>query len=308
MASLIVAGNTSGTVTLQAPDVSGSTVLTLPTTSGTIVTTGGGASVPFAAGSAASPSITFTGDTNTGIFSPGADIIGFAEGGTEVMRINSSGNLIVGATAGFAANPRTHFQSASGQITSDFFRDNSIVSDVEVFRVIANDGGGTVVASARTSGVIAARGIQFPGTQSPSGDVNTLDDYEEGTFTPAFGGSSTNPTVSYSGRGGSYTKIGNRVFFELLMIVSSVSSQGTGNITITGLPFAEGGGNYEFVCTLGYNDVFFTAFKTGFVIGASITIIPVGITQGNVSYGSPANDATSNLRAGYLAISGFYLV
>jgi hypothetical protein len=99
MASLIVAGNTSGTVTLQAPDVSGSTVLTLPTTSGTIVTTGGGASVPFAAGSAASPSITFTGDTNTGIFSPGADTIGFAEGGAEIARFDSSGNFGIGVTS-----------------------------------------------------------------------------------------------------------------------------------------------------------------------------------------------------------------
>jgi hypothetical protein len=39
MSSVIIAGNTSGTITLDAPNVAGSTVLTLPTTSGTIVTT-----------------------------------------------------------------------------------------------------------------------------------------------------------------------------------------------------------------------------------------------------------------------------
>jgi hypothetical protein len=99
MASVVIAGNTSGTVTLQAPDISGSTVLTLPTTSGTLVTTAGGTTVPFALGSAASPSITFTGDTNTGIFSPGADTIAFAEGGAEVARFDSSGNLGIGTSS-----------------------------------------------------------------------------------------------------------------------------------------------------------------------------------------------------------------
>jgi hypothetical protein len=99
MASVVIAGNTSGTVTLSAPDIAGSTTLTLPTTSGTIVTTAGGSTVPFALGSAASPSITFTGDTNTGIFSPGADSIGFAEGGAEIARFDSSGNFGIGTSS-----------------------------------------------------------------------------------------------------------------------------------------------------------------------------------------------------------------
>jgi hypothetical protein len=50
------------------------------------------------AGTAALPAITTTGDTNTGIFFPAADTIAFAEGGAEVMRINSSGNVGIGTT------------------------------------------------------------------------------------------------------------------------------------------------------------------------------------------------------------------
>ena len=46
-------------------------------------------------GSAATPAIQGS-DTNTGIFFPAADTIAFAEGGTEVMRIDSAGNLGVG--------------------------------------------------------------------------------------------------------------------------------------------------------------------------------------------------------------------
>jgi hypothetical protein len=56
-------------------------------------------------GTAAAPALTGT-DTNTGIFFPAADTIAFAEGGAEVMRIDSSGNLLVGTTAlisGFSA-------------------------------------------------------------------------------------------------------------------------------------------------------------------------------------------------------------
>ena len=39
MSSVVIAGNTSGSVTLSAPDVAGTTTLTLPSTSGTVVTT-----------------------------------------------------------------------------------------------------------------------------------------------------------------------------------------------------------------------------------------------------------------------------
>jgi hypothetical protein len=52
-----------------------------------------------APGSASAPAITTDGDTNTGIFFPAADTIAFAEGGAEAMRIDSSGNLLVGTTS-----------------------------------------------------------------------------------------------------------------------------------------------------------------------------------------------------------------
>jgi hypothetical protein len=98
MASIVVAGDTSGTVTLAAPAVSGTTTLTLPTTSGTLVVNSGAQTIEFADGSASAPSITNSGDTNTGMFFPAADTIAFSEGGVEAMRLDSSGNIGIGVS------------------------------------------------------------------------------------------------------------------------------------------------------------------------------------------------------------------
>jgi hypothetical protein len=61
--------------------------------------TKGTGGVVFNAGAVATPSITTSGDTNTGIFFPAADTIAFTEGGTEAMRINSSGQVGIGTSS-----------------------------------------------------------------------------------------------------------------------------------------------------------------------------------------------------------------
>lgn len=83
-------------------------------------------------------------------------------------------------------------------------------------------------------------GISFPATQSASSDANTLDDYEEGTFTPTLQGSSTNPTVTYSVQTGSYTKVGNTVTVFIRLQTTAVTG-GSGGVRISGLPFATNG-------------------------------------------------------------------
>jgi hypothetical protein len=58
-----------------------------------------GSSIQFGTGSVGLPSISFIGDSNTGIYSPAADTIAFSEGGTEVARFDSSGNLGIGTSS-----------------------------------------------------------------------------------------------------------------------------------------------------------------------------------------------------------------
>lgn len=81
-----------------------------------------------------------------------------------------------------------------------------------------------------------AGGIAFPATAVAVANANTLDDYEEGTWTPAlaFGGGTTG--ITYAGQGGYYTKVGRVVTLTGGINLSSKGSA-TGAATITGLPF-----------------------------------------------------------------------
>ncbi|MHB8772955.1 MAG: hypothetical protein ACYC7J_18325 [Syntrophales bacterium] len=82
--------------------------------------------------------------------------------------------------------------------------------------------------------------VKFPATQVPSADANTLDDYEEGTWTMAlsFGGASTG--ITYSSQAGRYTKIGRVIIYDGYMALSSKGTA-TGAAVISGLPVAAGG-------------------------------------------------------------------
>jgi hypothetical protein len=109
VSKVAIEGNASGTgtLTIAAPNTNTNRTLNLPDDTGTIVTNSGNqagsfttlaasSTATFAAGAVGTPAITTTGDTNTGIFFPAADTIAFAEGGAEAMRIDSSGQLMLG--------------------------------------------------------------------------------------------------------------------------------------------------------------------------------------------------------------------
>jgi hypothetical protein len=116
-------------------------------------------------------------------------------------------------------------------------------------------------------------GITFPATQSSSTNANTLDDYEEGTWTPRLlsdGGSiTTDATIRY----GFYTKIGRQVTVTCYVKASAVSSP-TGDAYIMDLPFAS-------VSTTGAFSAA-SVFATGLTATAITQIM--GSVPNNVSY------------------------
>ena len=92
--------------------------------------------------------------------------------------------------------------------------------------------------------------LKFPDSQNASSDANTLDDYEEGAFTPTISFDGGSGTVTYNVQSGQYTKIGNRVFGAFDVRTVSIASR-TGNVRLSGLPFSSGSSTLEvyLLCT-----------------------------------------------------------
>ena len=99
---------------------------------------------------------------------------------------------------------------------------------------------GTVTQVGTVNGGILqlGSGITFPATAVAASDANTLDDYEEGTWTPVIRGSSTAGTYELITAIGFYTKIGRQVTLSMVLkLDTTITGGGTGYTQITGLPF-----------------------------------------------------------------------
>ena len=162
--------------------------------------------------------------------------------------------------------------------------------------------GGTVIlngGSASATGV----GITFPATQSASSDANTLDDYEEGTWTPSIAGTTTAGTASYVVREANYTKIGNLVYFSLF--IDYTSGTGTGNTKITGLPFSSSSSNVDInPCTVNVRYLTYTGDQVIAYTEQSSSAIVIA-QQSAANYGEFALPYDSGANFG---VSGFYQV
>jgi hypothetical protein len=108
-------------------------------------------------------------------------------------------------------------------------------------------------------------GIDFSATGDAGGMTSELfDDYEEGTWTPSLGG-----TTTYLAQGGTYTKVGRVVNFHCVLYINVI---GTGSVTnIGGLPFAATITGQGTVTILGDCNTAIT-YLVGYVNSSQITL------------------------------------
>jgi hypothetical protein len=133
-------------------------------------------------------------------------------------------------------------------------------------------------------------------------DANTLDDYEEGTFTPTVSAD----TVTYTTQIGRYTKIGNKVFIDVFVHINTITPTSSYSI-ILGLPFTSAATWYPALATK----------ANGFSWGGSATMLTFQVQPSATTIGAAGaynngafNDVNANgLAAGdWIAISGSYTV
>ena len=195
--------------------------------------------------------------------------LSFFGNGAERMRITSTGNLGLGVTPSASDLPTmqsnyalvsgnlqtniisngyytsalgftytstavaTHYRQVSGAHQFFCAPSGTINTAISFTQVLNAEKDKSIALQGGTSQT--GTGITFPSTQNASSDATTLDDYEEGTFTPIAYGLSSAGTTTYNSQVGSYTKIGNLVTVNFSINVASMT--GTGALALGGFPF-----------------------------------------------------------------------
>jgi hypothetical protein len=223
-----------------------------------------------------------------------------SNGTTVVLAAGAASGDIFTALAYDSATQIT--QGDTAVEVSDTGSDGTITGTADNTAVFSVEKGKTFVLQGGVSST--GVGIAFPADQTTVGassDANTLDDYEEGTWTPSYSQGVTSPV--YTNTGGFYKKVGALVFVSGNIQLSG----GTGNasqILIAGLPFANGSGTgIGAAISVAYNAGFKTDGAFTMIIGGSSSVIDFYTFSGSNFSGSSA----TNVQA-LLTFSGCYQV
>jgi len=240
--STISAGTTSNTALKQTGDTTGNLVLqTNGTTTAMTISSAQIVSL--------TSSLALLGSTSGSVSLTAPAVAGTQSYTLPTAQPTANGQALTATTAGVMSWATAGGGSPGGSNTQVQYNNSSAFGGISGFttdgtRVTASTTIGVGGATPSTSG----SGVTFPATQSASSDVNTLDDYEEGTWTPVLSDGTNNATMT--GTVGRYVKIGSQVSLFAFVTTTSLGSV-SGNLRITGLPFNIGSNMYGAVA-VGY--------------------------------------------------------
>jgi hypothetical protein len=253
----------------------------------------------------------------------------YGNGGTGVTAAATNGQLLIGNGSGFTlanitVSPPLSISNTAGGIalTASGLGTGDVIGPTSATdRAIAiYDGtGGKIIqnstATVTSAGFLTANGLTFPAVQVSSADANTLDDYEEGTWTPSFisidilNGDITPTYVTLTTKG-SYRKVGSVVFvlFRISLSALSVTGSTSNELYIEGLPYAPNTSNPVFSPQMAYG--FANNFSTNAPSFGYFSTINWTQVTGSVSvnYKTAPNALTSGLITGANLTSSILLV
>ncbi len=220
MSKVKIQGHASGTgvLTVTAPNTSTDRTITLPDSTGTLATTadsvGGANGVDF-------------NDNVKARFGTGNDLEIYHDGSNSYISDAGTGILVIRSDTSFqiqAANGEAYFNAVKDAETALYH------NDVRKFETTA-------------TGVAVTGGVAIGGT----GASNTLDDYEEGTWTPSVGGNAT-----YTTQIGKYTKVGNMVTLVCEININNIGNAAN-TASVSGAPFTPIAGSHAASGAVGYH-------------------------------------------------------
>ena len=211
-------------------------------------------------------------------FGTGDDLEIYHDGSHSYVKDNGTGMLIVDTNG-----DRVRIQAAGTEELANFNKDGS----VELFY----DNASKLATTA--TGIAVTGGVAIGGT----GTANTLDDYEEGTFTATLTGHTSDPSTAVT-ETAYYTKVGNVV--QIAISFNNRDTSGAvGNVQVTGLPFTSKSGEPRYpLSALFYNRFAWATDRTAYMM------IPAG---GAYMYAYAIKGETTWVQVTHSAGTGMHL-
>jgi len=240
-----------------------------------------------------------TAGTTTGLYYPNTSQVALATNGSIALRIDSGQNTFLTGSYlslnnnGYIRSDITNslaFQAGSSSTLGFQVRNNG-----NGVAMLAMNGANQYSLALEGATPQSGVGITFPATQVSSANANTLDDYEEGTWTPT---DASGSGLSFSVTGAYYRKIGTLVFINCYFTypaTSNTNQAGFGNLPFT----ASGAQNYSYIMGRTQNNL-------GNMVAWQVNS-GSNSTAANFGWNSVGSVSNANLSGSYILVSGCYI-